>query len=43
MRLQFVFFAMGGTIDTHTYDREGGLRATSRIRALLAGVGVGAR
>jgi len=40
MKLKAVFFDMGGTIDTHTYDRQEGIRATVQIRDLLARVGI---
>jgi putative hydrolase of the HAD superfamily len=40
MKLKAVFLDMGGTIDTHTYDRREGIRATARVRKLLARVGI---
>jgi putative hydrolase of the HAD superfamily len=40
MKLKAVFFDMGGTIDTHTYDRTAGVRATAEIRLLLSRGGV---
>ena len=40
MQLRFVFFDMGGTIDTHIYDRDSGVQATSRIRELLSSAGI---
>jgi putative hydrolase of the HAD superfamily len=40
MKIQAVFFDMGGTIDTHTYDRKLGVEATKRIRLLLSRGGV---
>jgi putative hydrolase of the HAD superfamily len=36
MNLTAVFFDMGGTIDTHTYGRSAGIRATGEIRRLLS-------
>jgi putative hydrolase of the HAD superfamily len=43
MNLKAVFFDMGGTIDTHTYDREAGVLATADIRLLLSRCGVTVR
>jgi phosphomannomutase len=40
MKLKAVFFDMGGTIDTHSYDRSAGVRATAEIRLLLSRGGV---
>jgi putative hydrolase of the HAD superfamily len=40
MKLKAVFFDMGGTIDTHTYERSAGIQATEEIRRLLAHGGV---
>jgi putative hydrolase of the HAD superfamily len=40
MKIRAVFFDMGGTIDTHTYDRQIGVAATKRIRQLLSQGGV---
>jgi putative hydrolase of the HAD superfamily len=40
MNLKAVFFDMGGTIDTHTYERSAGIRATGEIRRLLSRAGV---
>jgi len=43
MKLKAVFFDMGGTIDTHSYDRSNGIRATAEIRLLLSRGGVNVR
>jgi len=43
MNLEAVFLDMGGTIDTHTYDRRAGVRATADIRLLLSRCGVTVR
>jgi len=40
MNLKAVFFDMGGTIDTHTYERRAGIKATEEIRLLLSRAGV---
>ena len=40
LKLKAVFFDMGGTIDTHSYDRTAGVRATEEIRLLLSRGGV---
>ncbi|UCF96339.1 MAG: HAD family hydrolase [Spirochaetaceae bacterium] len=40
MQQRYIFFDMGGTIDTHTYDRDCGVQATQRIRELLVSVGI---
>lgn len=40
MKLKAVFFDMGGTIDTHTYERRAGIEATEEIRRLLSRAGV---
>ena len=32
MKLKAVFFDMGGTIDTHSYDRTAAVRATEKTR-----------
>lgn len=40
MEIQAVFFDVGGTIDTHRYERDAGIAASSRIRTLLEQVGV---
>jgi putative hydrolase of the HAD superfamily len=40
MKLEAVFFDMGGTIDTHTHERSAGIRATEVIRSLLARSGI---
>jgi putative hydrolase of the HAD superfamily len=43
MKLKAVFFDMGGTIDTHTYDRRKGVQATAEIRTLLCRAGIRVR
>jgi putative hydrolase of the HAD superfamily len=40
MKIQAVFFDMGGTIDTHRHDRASALQATGHIRDLLSRVGL---
>jgi putative hydrolase of the HAD superfamily len=40
MKLEAIFFDMGGTIDTHTYDRAAGVRATADMRIKLRQAGV---
>jgi putative hydrolase of the HAD superfamily len=40
LNLKAVFFDMGGTIDTHTYDRRAGIEATAEIRRLLSQAGL---
>lgn len=40
MNLKAVFFDMGGTIDTHTYERRAGIEATAETRRLVSGAGV---
>jgi len=40
MNLKAVFFDMGGTIDTHVYERSAGIKATEEIRRLLRRAGI---